>query len=249
MPEGAKLEVRQTATPFWLGLTMANAKLSDVRVRKAIQNAVDIDTIVEALFAGYAKRATGFVGPELLGYRDVAPPKRDVAAAKVLLEEAGVDGLTLQLDHFNTTEMMTAAQIVQSNLAEVGIEVVLNPMDEGTFWNLNYDVGADMEMHLVEWVGNPATSYFVKWFTPGDVWNWEYYESDEYVALLGEALGEADTGKRANMFQRLQEMLIDSGGFMFIAQKPTAVLYRDTIEPAMLPDGHPIFHLFKKTGS
>ena len=249
LPASAKMEVRETTDPLWLGMTIANPDLADIKVRKAIQMAVDVDAILQAVYAGHASRATGLIGPTLSGYRDVAPPARDVQTAKALIGEAGANGLSLQLDHVNTTEMTTAGQIVQANLAEIGLDIVLNPLDEGTFWNLNWDVGAGMQLHFVEWVGNPTPSYFVKWFTPGDFWNWEAFENEEYVALLNQALSEADEGKRSQMYQDLQAMMEDSGAFVFITQPPSVVLYRDSVRPSMYPDGHPVFNKFGMSGS
>lgn len=114
----------------------------------------------------------------------MALPARDVEAARGLLAESGVEVPTLQLDIVNSTQMLTAGQIVQANLAEIGISVEVNPMEEGTYWNLHYDKGPDKQLYFQQWDGTGTTSYHLKWFVPDNVWNWEYFEDEDYVALL-----------------------------------------------------------------
>ena len=58
--------------------------LADLRVRRALAHAIDMDTIVEALFFGDATKAAGFFGAEDLPVYDYDPDK-----AKELLAEAG----------------------------------------------------------------------------------------------------------------------------------------------------------------
>lgn len=249
MPEGTQLDVRDTLAVFWLGMSQKNPALENQSVRKAIALAIDVDSILEAVYAGYARRPTAFAAPGLLGHLDVDPPARDVEAARQLLADSGVDLPTLQLDIVNSTQMLTAGQIVQANLAEIGINVEVNPMEEGTYWNLHYDKGPDKQLYFQQWDGTGTTSYHLKWFVPENVWNWEYFENEEYVKLLDQALTEVDEAKRGALYQRMQELMVDSGDFVFIAHPAAAILYRDTIAPGMLPDGLPVYHKFKKASS
>ena len=249
MPEGTALDVRDTLAVFWLGMSQKNPALEDLSVRKAIASAVDVDAIIEAVYAGNARRPTAFAAPGLIGHLDVEAPARDVEGARALLAERGVEVPILQLDIVNSTQMLTAGQIVQANLAEIGISVEVNPMEEGTYWNLHYDKGPDKQLYFQQWDGTGTTSYHLKWFVPENVWNWEYFENDDYVALLDQALTEPDEDRRAGLYRQMQQLMLDSNAFVFIAHPSAAILYRDTIVPGMLPDGLPVYHEFKKAGS
>ena len=249
MPEGTTLDVRDTLAVFWLGMSQKNPSLENPSVRKAISSAVDVDAIIEAVYAGNARRPTAFAAPGLPGHLDMAAPARDVEAARRLLAESGVELPTLQLDIVNSTQMLTAGQIVQANLAEVGISVEVNPMEEGTYWNLHYDKGPDKQLYFQQWDGTGTTSYHLKWFVPDNVWNWEYFENEDYVALLDQALTELDEEKRAELYRRMQQLMLDSNAFVFIAHPAAAILYRDSIDPGMLPDGLPVYHEFRKAGT
>ena len=249
MPEDTTLDVRDTLAVFWLGMSQKNPSLENPSVRQAIASAVDVDAIIEAVYAGNARRPTAFAAPGLPGHLDMAAPARDVEAARRLLAESGVELPTLQLDIVNSTQMLTAGQIVQANLAEIGISVEVNPMEEGTYWNLHYDKGPDKQLYFQQWDGTGTTSYHLKWFVPDNVWNWEYFENEDYVALLDQALTELDEEKRAELYRRMQQLMLDSNAFVFIAHPAAAILHRDSIEPGMLPDGLPVYHEFRKAGT
>ena len=87
--------------------------------------------------------------------------------------------------------------------------------------------------------------YSMEFFVPGQVWNWQGFDSKEYMDLLNKARGEPDETKRAGLLYRMQEVMVETGTFVFVANPPAGFLYRNSIEPGMLPDGRPIFHAFK----
>ncbi len=247
-PAGSVIELRQTLDPLFLGISQTHESLSDVRVRKAIQLALDLPTIIQATTGGHGKQATGFVAEGLVGHRDGEALIRDVDAARALLAEAGAEGLTVRLDYTNTTARDTAAQIMQANLAEAGITLELNGQDEGTFWSVDEIRAADLQLHLKAWTGNPDGYYTMQYFVEDQIgyWNWEGYASDEYVALLQEARAATDDAARGEIYKTMQGMLEDSGSFVFVMQEPLVSLHRDTIIPGTLPDGRPVFHAFRK---
>lgn len=247
-PEGAVVKLAQTIDPLFLGISQTNEKLSDIKVRRAIQLALDIPTVIQATTSGHGKQATGFVAEGLVGHRDGEALTRDLDKARDLLAEAGAEGLTVRLDYVNNTERDTAAQIMQANLAEAGITLELNGQDEGTFWSVDEIRAADLQLHLKSWTGNPDGYYTMQYFVEDQIgyWNWEGYASDDYVALLHEARITVDDTARGEIYKKMQAMLEDSGSFVFVSQEPTVILHRDTLEPGILPDGRPVFHAFRK---
>ena len=98
LPANAKIDERPAMSYVWLGMNVDNPALADIRVRQAIQKAVDVDAVLEAAYFGVAERSTGIIAPGLPGHRDIAPPKRDLEGAKALLDEAGAQNLALTLD-------------------------------------------------------------------------------------------------------------------------------------------------------
>jgi peptide/nickel transport system substrate-binding protein len=62
-------------------------------------------------------------------------------------------------------------------------------------------------------------------------------DSEEFDNLHYAALKEIDTDKRASMYYRMQEVMDESGGFLWIMHPPSVILYRDTIVPGLYPNG------------
>jgi peptide/nickel transport system substrate-binding protein len=108
------LQMRVSAPPF-----------SDLRVRKAIHLALDREALVRDIGHGRGSPASQLVGRGVLGFDPGQPPaRRDTAAARALLAEAGVGGgFEVELEF---REGRNAVPI-QVQLAAVGIRVTLRP--------------------------------------------------------------------------------------------------------------------------
>jgi peptide/nickel transport system substrate-binding protein len=104
--------------------------LQDVRVRQALNHAIDVDAIVEHLLLDRGTRIATLMTPVFLGYDpDLEPYEYDPEKAKALLAEAGYpDGFQIQFEVAHDMSMPKPVEIstkVVNDLAAVGIEVDL----------------------------------------------------------------------------------------------------------------------------
>lgn len=254
-PKNSTVINRPSLYYVWMGMMLENPKFEDIRVRKAIQMAVDVPSILEAAYFGVAKPSTGFIPPGLLGYREksIVPPEANFEKARKLMAEAGhSDGMTVTLDILNKAVNNTAAQVIQSNLAEIGVTVQINQHESGAFWSLGSESAGDrwknIELILIRYSGAPDPIWATQWFVTEQkgIWNWERFSSAEYDELYKKALGVVNTEKRGKMYQKMQDMLEESGAYRFITHEATPIMYRNTIVPALRPDGVPLMRHFKK---
>ena len=254
-PAGSQLLESPSLYYVWLGMNVEHPKLSDIRVRKAIQRSIDVDAIMDAAYFGIAKPSTGIVAPGLLGHRaeNMTPAEPDFEGARKLLEEAGhASGLDLTLDTLNKPTYLTSVQIIQANLAEIGINVQINVHDSGTFWTLGQESAGeswkDIQLLYQRYSMSPDPSWATAWFTCDQVgiWNWERACNEEFDDLHNKALVELDSSKRDAMYQRMQDLMEESGAYRFITHEATPAIYRDTIIPGVRPDGQPILRHFRK---
>ena len=83
----------------YIGINTTRGPLADVRVRQAINYAIDIDRIIERLISGRGTRAAGVIPPALGGYDSTRKPyPYDPAKAKQLLAAAGhPNGIDIEL--------------------------------------------------------------------------------------------------------------------------------------------------------
>ena len=247
-PKDGTVSLMPSIDPMWLGISQSAPQLSDPKVRHAIQLAVDVDAIIAATTNNHGKRATGIVAPGLTGHRTANLSGHDIDAARALVKEAKVEGTKVRLDYVDGSDSATAAQIIQANLAEIGLTVDLNAQDEGTFWSIDAIRAADLQLHLKSWTGNPDGLYTMQYFTKQQLgsWNWEAFQNSDYEALVAEARATPDGPARAAIYIKMQDMLEQSGDSLFITHEPYTVITRNGIIPGLLPDGRPVFGAFHK---
>jgi peptide/nickel transport system substrate-binding protein len=94
----------------------------------------------------------------------------------------------------------------------------------------------------------PDPYYATSWFITeqAGVWNWERFANAEFDKIHKDAQSESDLVKRDAMYQRAQDLMEESGAYKFITHEATPNVYRNTIVPALRPDGMPLYRYFKK---
>jgi peptide/nickel transport system substrate-binding protein len=232
-PAGARLVQPSGSSFTWLGMNVDHPRLRDIRVRQAIQYAVDVDAILYAAYGGAVRRATGLIPPGIPGARArnlVAG--RDVARSKALLRAAGkARGLRLTLSVINTSFWMTMAQIIQDNLRDVGVTVDIQSFDQGVFWSLGVmtpgEPAHDIQLKLMTIPGGLDPSEFTVWFTSAQLgqYNWERIRDPAIDRLNEEGLAAADPARRAAIYREIQDRLEATGAFVFIANDARPYLF------------------------
>jgi peptide/nickel transport system substrate-binding protein len=244
MPANSTLLARPGLTYWWLGMQSESGIFADIRVRKAVQLAVDVKTVLDGAFFGVAPRSTGIIAPGLVGHREknlVAGP--DLEGARKLLTEAGHPrGFKTEIGARNTPEFINAAQVIAAGLAKVGIQAEVVPFDTGVQKAMASDKAGGwkkMQMHIQRFVMQPDPSWATVWFTSAQIgeWNFERISNPEYDQLHEKALAEPDPAKRHAMYVRMQDLMEQSGAYVFLTHGVNAALYRNHLKPAFTPDG------------
>jgi peptide/nickel transport system substrate-binding protein len=167
-------------------------------VRQAIQHAYDGEAVLAGAYDGLVARSTGWCRrhPALRGPNLIAT--RDVEKAKALLAEAGAEGLELNLYALTDGTSQTIAQIIQANLAEAGITVNIQPVEEAAYWALGDKTAGEgyksIELVLMNFAGGIDPTENLVWFRPDQigVYNWSFFDSAEYEELYQASMTEQD---------------------------------------------------------
>lgn len=249
-PAGGIVLEKPSLAYVWMGINQDVAPFDNPLIRRAVQHAIDREMVVDAAYFGAASVAHGIIAPGLPGTRDAVLYDYDPDKARALLAEAGVSNLTITLDILNQSERVTAAQVIQANLADVGITCEIKQNDSGTFWTLGAKEGDywdKLQMIIGRFSMEPDPSWATVWFTPEQVgvWNWERFNSAEYAELHEQGLVETDVAKRDEIYRKMQDLMDESGCYVFLTHEVTGVLHRDTVTPALKPNGEPILAGFK----
>ncbi|MEI8702995.1 ABC transporter substrate-binding protein [Mesorhizobium sp. ISC15] len=250
-----KFEEYQSLSFNWIGMNIEHPKLKDINVRKAIQWAINVPQILDAAYSGQAAPATGILAPGVVGHRDKGnvPPEGDVEKAKQFLEKAGVADLALTIDCLNDSTYSTIAQTIQAQLSQIGISLELKFHDAGSFWTLGVESEGerwkDLQLMLTNYASLPDPYYATSWFVQtqiGGSSNWERFRSERYDQLAAEAVTIDEPEARGKLYQEMQDLMEDSGGFRFLTHGGMQIVYRTaTTEAATRPDGQPLYIAFK----
>ena len=109
----------------------------DIRVRRAVYLAIDIDTIIAKVLRGQATPIGSHVSPLVDGYLPEHDKRLryDPAAARSLLKEAGYpEGFEVALDCVNVTYRAAVCQAIAAMLAQVGIRISFQPSPSSIFF-------------------------------------------------------------------------------------------------------------------
>lgn len=252
MPAGSALIEAPSTRYTWMTVNMNAEPLKDPRVRQAIQYAYDGDAVLQGAYDGTVPRGAGVVAPGPFAREKNIIDTRDVEKAKALLAEAGASDLTLNLIALTDSTSQTIAQIIQSSLGEAGITVEIQPTDDAAYWSVGDKTAGDgyksIELVLMNFAGGIEPTENLVWFMPDQigVYNWSFFDSAEYADLFHKVQLETDDGQRKTMFNRMEDLMEESGGFVFIAFEPYVAIHRDNLVPVILADGHPNPVMFKK---
>lgn len=246
LPAGATLIEAPSATYTFLSINMNAEPLKDPRVRQAIQLAFDGDSVLQGAYDGAVGRATGVIQPSSPFARPAnIHAERDVDRARELLAEAGAEGITLNLVALTDSTSQAIAQIIQATLSEAGIAIEIQPTDEAAYWSLGDRTAGDgyksIELTLMSYAGGIEPTENLVWFRPDQIgaYNWSFFDSPEYEELFQKVQLETDEAERKRMFNRMEDLMEESGGFVFIAFAPYLAIHDSSISPVILSDGHP----------
>jgi len=178
-----------------------------VRVRQALNYAIDVSTILSAVMAGRGSVANGVVPPTLPGYDSNRKPYgHDVAKAKQLLAAAGhPNGIDVELWAATTDQSPRLSQAIQANLAEAGIRAKIVQRDASSVREAARKGAADL--YVKEWWADyPDAENFLypllhsKNKGPGG--NVSFYSNSKFDALVDQAHREQDESKRNSLYSQ-----------------------------------------------
>jgi peptide/nickel transport system substrate-binding protein len=182
--------------------------LSDVRVRQAIDLAIDREVLIQTVFNNEYIPGNQWISPTSMYYNAKLPVrKRDVAKARQLLKEAGQPNLTFTLIVPPERDRQEAAQIIQAMLAEAGITMNIQTQENVTM--LTNGRKGDFEAYFTFWSGRPDPDGNV--FTHNTckgAQNDSRYCNAEVDALLTKARQTPDPADRKKLYDQATEHLL-----------------------------------------
>jgi peptide/nickel transport system substrate-binding protein len=214
-----KIASARSVRNYSIAMNVRNKPFDDVRVRQALNYAVDISAIIDAVFDGQGY-ANGTVCAGLAFGHDenIKPYTQDIEKAKKLLAEAGYpNGFTTELwgpvgRYPKDKEVQEA---VAGQLAEVGV-IITHQQPEWQVFVRKY-LNGEVENMGYMGVGNPTLDCDYSMGQRVDVARGgRYFPSPEVSALIKAEQSELDATKRAALFSQIQRIMHDQAAWIFL---------------------------------
>ncbi len=228
---GAEINHWRTAAPgllqaeelrvVYIGLNNRKPPLDDPRVRRALNLAVDVETIIARILFGAGRRSRGPVPPALLPWptgTDLYP--YDPEEARRLLSEAGFPhGFSMEIWQRENPEAGRILESVQGYLARVGIEVKIVTREWGAFKQA-VDRGTPDAFYLDWFADYPDAENFLQPLfhssNRGGGGNRSGYANSRVDSLLEEAAAQVNAGTRTRLYQRAEELIYRDAPWIFL---------------------------------
>lgn len=251
--EGVSVLTAPSTQPKWIELNVNTAPFDDVRVRQALNYAVDKDLIIETVYGGGAEALPGPLSPHNnFVNKSLSPYPYDPDMALSLLSEAGwtdSDGdgvldqggtpLSFTLDTLE--EWRPLAEAVAGLLSEVGIDASVR------FWDAavikEQLLAGERLAYLDDWgdsAFDPVGHFEAKWHsfqegTPYGRGNFSGYANARVDELIQAGETTADTAARQALYDEAQQLVYDEAPAVFLVLPVELEAARDTVsnwEPA-----------------
>ena len=222
----------------YMGYNLADPKFQDVRVRQAINYAVDKEEMVKTIFFGLAEVTTGpFMKGSWAYNKDVKPVPHDVAKARELLNQAGwkdrnndgwleKDGRPFEftvLVNQGNGDRLRSAEMIQKYLKDVGIRVKIRTVEWSTMISEFIDK-RHFEAIIMGWfLGRDPDCYDI-WHsskTREGEFNFIGYRNEEVDRLLAEGRRTFNESKRAAVYHRIHELIYQDQPYLFLYSADT----------------------------
>lgn len=199
-----------TATEY-LGINNEKYPFNNLDFRKAIHYAINKQSIVDAVYLGKASPAKTIVNPTVFGSnQNLKGYDYNLEKAKEYLMKSGVKNPKFNLISNDNPVRLQAAQIIQANLKEIGIDVIIETLEWGTY--LQYTSQGKHDSFIGGWVSGTSDSDIVLFpllhsTYHGGGGNKSFYTNKDFDKLVEKGRVEVDFDKRKEAYFKAQEIL------------------------------------------
>jgi ABC-type dipeptide transport system, periplasmic component len=186
----------------------------DLRVRKALQMAIDRKILLDKLFDGRGKLEYGILPHGLLGFNPALPAiPYDPKKAKALLAEAGYpNGFEMEIAQVADSPLsLRVNEAVQAMLAEIGVKAKINQMDSAAYYATRKE--GKLPAYMANWAAdyNDPDNFVYTFFSEKNTKTRSYnYSNAQVFDKLEKARAMTDQAKRLKVYQDLEKQIVQA---------------------------------------
>jgi peptide/nickel transport system substrate-binding protein len=215
MQNSGQIKLLAPAAANIVPMTMAvdTPPFTDVRVRQAFRLIAGRPQLVAIAQDGF-----GTVGNDLFGkgfpYYDSSLPQRgqDIEKAKSLLKQAGHSSLSVTLNTSSVAPgMLESATAFAAQAKSANVTVTLNNIPAADFYGsgyLKYGFGQ------TQWNADTVPQWMEQAVIKGAPYNETHWDVPSFNKMFNQARAELDAAKRQTLYDDLQSILWNEGGYL-----------------------------------
>lgn len=233
--------------------------LADRRVRQALTTAIDRQTLIDVVYAGFGRIAVGPVLSTFWAFNDTLEPLPfDPAAAQTLLAEAGWrdsdddgmadrNGAPLSIELLAPAENETRqdlAILIQEDLRRVGVAAELRIVEWGTMVSAMQSGSFDGLIN--QWQEPTRIDLDGIWHSAEPTeptFNFGRYSNPEVDRLLAAVAEVTDFRAREPLYDRIQELVVADQPYTFLVETVSITAHSSRIHGADINAATPYFNI------
>jgi ABC-type transport system substrate-binding protein len=217
----AELQRRPALRDLYVAINTTRGPLKDVRVRRALNYAIDVGTLLSTLFADRGVRSAGSLPPGVAGYDSTRRSyEYDPAKARKLLAEAGYpNGFALKLWRTQRAELARLAQSIQQALAEVGVKAEIVERDASSARAAVRNGEADL--FLTDWYADypdPENFNYPLFHSrnKGPGGNYAFLADSGLDTMISQARTTTDEAEKTRLAREIDARVFDLAPWIFL---------------------------------
>ena len=228
--DGIKVYKRPAVGLYYSYINTKIKPLDDVRVRKAINYAVDKQKMIALVLDGNGKPAYGPIG-SAFGYYDPAIEKigydHDLDKAKALMKEAGQEqGFAITYLVIENPIYRRVAEVVQQDLAQINIKVEIQAYPVGELFAMAPKGQAGLVFFYYTY-SDPDLVYAL--LKTGQAMSWSFQNDPVLDQLLDQQRVEFDTAKRRELLNQVQVRAVEEALWLTLFEGVYLAAMRDDV--------------------
>lgn len=231
---GLKASAFDSSLTSFLTLNNTRAPFSDIHVRRAVAYAIDRQAILKAAYFGHGSAAGSFLSPSYWAYDpNVSGRQFNLdEAKKEMAQSSNPQGFAVNIlvTSGNATQL-TIAQILQGELAEIGITVTINQMEPAAQRAARKAMDYDMAISVATTdITDPDELVrFIAVQSGGSNALYTGYDNREVADLAAQAAELSDKAERVKIYSKIQEKVDEDQPMVPLFYLPALYSYSDTV--------------------
>jgi len=236
---------------FYLGLNCERPPFDNVKVRQAVNYAVDVQKIITQIKNGNATAASGPIPPGLIDPYPEITYTYDPQKARLLLAEAGYkEGFSIELWQSQSVGILNVTEAIQAHLSAVGIQVKIVRSDWNMFSKAITEGKADM--YYRSWYADypHAENFLAPLFESGiSKKRWTRYSNPLLDGIISNIQNSTEIKRQNELVNKAVDILINDVPWVYLWHTRSAYVAQPNLygwQPTLMFNGENFTQLSKQ---